>query len=64
MATQAVSTQRPKRVLSEQARREERLAYLFLIPSLVVVAGVAFYPLFNTIYVTFFEARLGSSRAW
>lgn len=65
MATQAVSTQRPKkRALSEQARREERLAYLFLIPSLLIVIGVAFYPLFNTFYVTFFEARLGSARAW
>lgn len=63
MATQAPA--RPsKRALSEQARREERLAYLFLIPSLLVVIGVAFYPLFNTVYVTFFDARLGSSRAW
>ena len=43
---------------------EERLAYLFLLPSLLIVIGVAFYPLFNTVYVTFFDARLGSSRAW
>ncbi len=64
MATQAVSAPPPKRAISERARREERLAYLFLIPSLLVVIGVAFYPLFNTIYVTFFDARLGSSRAW
>lgn len=64
MATQAVSARPSKRALSEQARREERLAYLFLVPSLLVVIGVAFYPLFNTIYVTFFDARLGSSRAW
>lgn len=67
MATQAVSIQRPKQKtseISEKARREERLAYIFLIPSLIVVIGVAFYPLFNTIYVTFFDARLGSSRAW
>ncbi|HRW11163.1 MAG TPA: sugar ABC transporter permease [Caldilineaceae bacterium] len=64
MATQAVPARPTKRALSEQARREERLAYLFLIPSLLVVIGVAFYPLFNTIYVTFFDARLGSSRAW
>jgi len=64
LATQAVPARPTKRALSEQARREERLAYLFLIPSLLVVIGVAFYPLFNTIYVTFFDARLGSSRAW
>jgi trehalose/maltose transport system permease protein len=30
----------------------------------VVVIAVAFYPLFNTVYVTFFDARLGSARAW
>ena len=64
MATQAVSARPKKRAMSERARQEERLAYLFLVPSLLVVIGVAFYPLFNTIYVTFFDARLGSSRAW
>ncbi len=64
MATQAVPARPPKRGISAQARREERLAYLLLVPSLLVVIGVAFYPLFNTIYVTFFDARLGSSRAW
>lgn len=64
MATQAAPVRPTKRALSERALREERLAYLFLIPSLIVVIGVAFYPLFNTIYVTFFDARLGSSRAW
>lgn len=64
MATQAVSVRQPKRAMSERARMEERLAYLFLLPSLLIVIGVAFYPLFNTVYVTFFDARLGSSRAW
>lgn len=64
MATQALPTRRQKRAKSEQALREERLAYTFIIPSLLIVIGVAFYPLFNTIYVTFFDARLGSSRAW
>ena len=43
--------------LSDRAKREERLAYLFLIPTLVVVIGVAFYPLAQTVYVTFFEAK-------
>ncbi len=46
------------------AKRQERLAYIFLIPSLIVVIGVAFYPLFNTFYATFFEAKLGSAKAW
>lgn len=50
--------------LSVAAKRQERLAYLFLLPTLLVVIGVAFYPLFNTFYATFFDARLGSARAW
>jgi len=50
--------------LSAQAKRQERLAWLFLLPTLIVVIGVAFYPLARTIYVTFFDARLGSSREW
>lgn len=50
--------------LSVQAKRQERLAWLFLLPTLIVVIGVAFYPLARTIYVTFFDARLGSARAW
>lgn len=54
----------PKRELSVQAKAEERLAWLFLLPALIVVIGVAFYPLANTFYVTFFDARLGSNRAW
>jgi trehalose/maltose transport system permease protein len=53
-----------KQQLSVQAKREERLAWIFLLPTIVVVLGVAFYPLANTVYVTFFDARLGSSRAW
>ncbi len=64
MATQAIPTRPTKPALSERARREERLAYYFLLPSLIVVIGVAFYPLASTIYATFFDARLGSSRAW
>lgn len=53
-----------RRRLSEHARRQERLAWIFLIPSILVVVGVAFYPLSQTIYATFFDARLGSARAW
>ncbi len=67
MTTQ-VSSARPalpkKQGLSERAKAEERLSYFFLIPTLVVVLGVAFYPLMQTVYATFFDAKLGSARAW
>lgn len=46
------------------AKRQERMAYLFLIPTILVVIGVAFYPLANTFYATFFDAKLGSAKAW
>ncbi|HXF63504.1 MAG TPA: sugar ABC transporter permease [Caldilineaceae bacterium] len=68
MATQAVpqpqAAQRKRQPMTEMAKRQERLAYLFLLPTILVVIGVAFYPLANTIYATFFDARLGSARAW
>lgn len=53
-----------KQGLSERAKAQERLSYFFLLPTLVVVLGVAFYPLAQTVYATFFEAKLGSARAW
>ena len=55
---------RKKPQLSDTAKRQERIAYLFLLPSLIIVIAVAFYPLFNTVYVTFFDAKLGSAKAW
>lgn len=61
MATQRVRKRQP---LSAAAKRQERLAYLLLLPTVLVVLGVAFYPLANTFYATFFDARLGSARAW
>lgn len=70
MATQVAPERRPlgatakREPLSAAAKRQERLAYLLLLPTVVVVIGVAFYPLANTIYATFFDARLGSARAW
>jgi trehalose/maltose transport system permease protein len=55
----------PKKTgLSERAKAQERLSYFFLIPTLVVVLGVAFYPLAQTVYATFFDAKLGSAQAW
>lgn len=67
MATQVLNPKRSvanKESLTETAKRTERLAWLFVLPTLLVVLLVAGYPLFNTIYVTFFEAKLGSARAW
>jgi trehalose/maltose transport system permease protein len=61
VASKAIPRRAP---LTEMAKRQERMAYLFLVPTLIVVIGVAFYPLFNTLYVTFFDARLGSAREW
>lgn len=67
MATQVLNPKRAvatKESLTETAKRTERLAWLFILPTLLVVLLVAGYPLFNTIYVTFFEAKLGSAKAW
>ncbi|MEZ4656606.1 MAG: sugar ABC transporter permease [Caldilineaceae bacterium] len=67
MATQSIQASQAivkKGGLSEAARRTERLAWLFLAPTLLVVLLVAAYPLISTIYVTFFEAKLGSSKEW
>jgi trehalose/maltose transport system permease protein len=63
LATQALAKPKKKKV-SRLAQQQERLAWILLLPSLIVVAGVALWPLANTVYVTFFDARLGSSRAW
>jgi len=66
--TTQVASARPavlkKAGLSERAKAQERLSYFFLIPTLVVVLGVAFYPLMQTVYATFFDAKLGSAKAW
>ena len=44
------------------ARARERLAWLLVAPSLIVVAGVALYPLFQTFRLSFTNARFGSPR--
>jgi trehalose/maltose transport system permease protein len=44
-------------------RSQTRLAWLMLIPTLVVVAFVALYPLLQTIYLSFTNTRLASGRA-
>ncbi|WP_437933968.1 carbohydrate ABC transporter permease [Sorangium sp. So ce341] len=40
--------------------RRQRRAWLFLLPTLVVVAFVALYPLAQTFYLSFTNARLGT----
>src|SRR5947207_1660197 len=47
-----VPTRRPTRRTKLQ-RRQTRLAWMLLLPSLAVVALVAFYPLAKTIYGSF-----------
>lgn len=66
MATQAIKPGEvgKKEVISESAKRIERIAWIFLAPTIIIVFSVAAYPLFNTIYATFFDGRLGSSREW
>lgn len=44
-------------------KARERLAWLLVAPSLLVVAVVALYPLFQSFRLSFTNARFGSSRA-
>lgn len=44
------------------AKRQERLAYTFLAPTLIVLLIVGLYPLLQTFVVSLTDARLGSSR--
>lgn len=48
--------------VSAHERARERLAWLLLLPSLVVVAVVALYPLFETFRLSLTNARLASTR--
>ncbi len=47
---------------SEWARSRERLAWLLMLPSLLVVLGVALYPLVRTLLMSFTDARLSRAR--
>src|SRR6266536_582193 len=54
--TEATSVARPRfrrRRLPRLQRRQRRLAWILLAPSLLVVALVAFYPLGRTVYQSF-----------
>jgi len=43
-------------------RQQERLGWLLVLPSLIVVFAVAIYPLFETFRLSFTNARLASAR--
>jgi trehalose/maltose transport system permease protein len=47
---------------STLSKRRERLAWLLVLPSLLVVALVAVYPLFETVRLSFTNTRLASAR--
>jgi trehalose/maltose transport system permease protein len=70
MAESALSTA-PKEVTASAprhhhqtrlAQRQARLAWLLLLPTLAVVVFIALYPLLRTVYDSFTDARLGSTR--
>lgn len=58
-ATSATSAAARADSTSFEARRRRR-AWLFLLPTLVVVAFIALYPLAETFYLSFTNARLGT----
>ena len=68
--SQAVNTSEAARVAAAQprggtlslTRSQTRLAWLMLAPTLAVVAFVALYPLLQTIWQSFTDARLASGR--
>jgi trehalose/maltose transport system permease protein len=65
-ATQTVRTQPAKVRVSNapqgaNARGRERLAWMLMVPTLLVVVLIALYPLLTTFYMSFTNARLGRS---
>jgi len=55
---------RPEKSTLSLTRSQTRLAWLMLIPTLAVVAFIALYPLLQTIYLSFTNARLASGKEW
>lgn len=53
-----------KAATSSWEQRKTRLAWFFLIPTLAVVAFVALWPLAQTIYLSFTNAKLASGQPW
>ena len=61
-AATATSVRGQRRAASHAAQRT-RLAWLFLLPTLAVVAFVAIWPLLQTFYLSLTDARLASGQA-
>ncbi len=57
VATPAPAPRRRRRRRSALRRRQTRLAWLFLLPALAVVAVVAIYPLAKTVYQSFTDQQ-------
>lgn len=45
-------------------RRQDRLAWLLLSPAILVIVLVALFPLLQTLFYSFTDARMGSVRPW
>src|SRR5687767_3443585 len=66
MSQPAVETQQPAvaarpRRTTDRAQGQARLAWLLLTPTLLVIAFVALFPLVQTVYLSFTNARLASA---
>ncbi len=40
------------------AKSKDRMGYIFLIPSVILIIGLIFYPVFNTLYLSLFKYRI------
>ncbi len=60
--TEIRATARGRRRHTQLAERQARLAWLLLLPTIVVLAFIAVYPLGRTLYDSFTNARLGGTR--
>ncbi|HSH05999.1 MAG TPA: sugar ABC transporter permease [Anaerolineae bacterium] len=49
-----------KKQPSELAKQEERLAYILLAPTFIILLAIAFYPLFSVFYNSFTDRQLAS----
>lgn len=58
----AVQVSGHRRRSATQRQQQTRLAWLLLIPTLVVIALIALYPLAQTLYLSFTNARLASTQ--
>lgn len=61
----AIAAERPKKKREGQsslARREERLAFLLLLPTLLVLLVIAFYPLASVFYYSLTDRQFASAR--